>query len=208
MKLRIVTPIKAFIDETTATVDDIYELRRQLTYTNTSVHHLIKRHHNNFFWKNKNVLSWQQHLENLQKDLKKTLLFQEDGKVYIRPGSIPYLSGFDLEVSNEIQYAEPKKVPWLKPLPFELHPYQEVSWKKLIEAKHGNVSLTTGSGKSAIILKTSKISPRNVTGLLESSGAGRLSLIYPKTIPRYSKAKLFVTPGTGSKLLILNTPSS
>ena len=150
MKVTISSPIKAFID---ANEEELYLLRKQLTYTNTSIKHLIKRHSNNHFWKNRNPESWADHLEALKKDLKKCLVFEEDGRFYIRPGSIPYLSTFNLEIVNEISYPVPRKVAWWKPLPFILHPEQELSWEALIKERHANVSLTTGFGKSAIILK-------------------------------------------------------
>lgn len=151
MKLTIISPTKAFL--TNYSDEELHLLKKQLTYTNTSVQHLIKRHNANDNWKNRGLVGWTSHLENLKKDLKRTLVFEEDGKFYIRPGSIPYLKGFDLDVENLVQYPIPKKLPWLKPLPFELHPEQEESWTKLLEVKHGNVSLCTGFGKSAIILK-------------------------------------------------------
>lgn len=151
MKLLISSPVKAFILD--ATNEEIDSLKKTLTYTNTSVQHLIKRHHKNHFWKSRNLDSWQFHLDSLQKDLKKCLVFEEDGKPYIRPGSIPYLTEFDIQIENQISYPEPKKVPWLKPLPFVLHPEQDQTWQEFIESKHVNASLTTGFGKSAIILK-------------------------------------------------------
>lgn len=151
MKLHIISPSKAII----SSYDDpeLSSLKKALTYTNTSVQHLIKRHYSNQWWKSKDITAWTAHLTNLQKDLKRCLVFFEDGQYFIRPGSIPYLYKFDFEVENSIVYPEPKKIPWLKPLPFELHPYQEESWTNLLKFKHDNVSLTTGSGKGAIILK-------------------------------------------------------
>lgn len=152
MKLSILSPTKAFLSN--YTLEELSLLTKTLTYTNTSIKHLIKRHYANHFWKSRNIDSWQAHLDELQKQLKKTLVFEENGQPYIRPGSIPHLTGFDLEVENLIKYPTPKKIPWQKPLPFELHPEQELSWEKFIEEKHANVSLTTGFGKSAIVLKT------------------------------------------------------
>lgn len=151
MKLHITSPTKALLLEHSDM--ELLSLRKTLTYTNTSVQHLIKRHYQNHWFKNSNPNGWTAHLNNLQKDLKRCLVFEEDGKYFIRPGSIPYLSGFELEIENGIRYPEPKKIPWLKPLPFELHPYQDESWTKLLEIKHGNVSLTTGAGKGSIIAK-------------------------------------------------------
>jgi superfamily II DNA or RNA helicase len=142
MKLTLLSPTRAFLSNYTP--DELHDLRKALTYTNTSVKHLIKRHYSNVFFKSRNLEAWTEHLQGLQKDLKKTLVFEEDGQLYIRPGSIPYLQGFDLEIENLIQYPKIKKMAWWKPLPFKLHDYQEESWAKLIAEKHGNISLTTG----------------------------------------------------------------
>jgi superfamily II DNA or RNA helicase len=136
------SPIKAFLLDYTE--DELSSLRKALTYVNTSVKHLIKRHHNNHYWKNSNPESWQNNLDELQKNLKKTLVFEEDGQFYIRPGSIPYLSGFNIEVDNQIVYPKPKKMAWKNPPKFTLYPYQEESWTKLLQERHGNVSLCTG----------------------------------------------------------------
>lgn len=154
MKVNIASPTKAFLSDYSD--DDLSFLKKQLTYTNTGIQHLIKRHHSSHFWKNRNPDTWEERLKELQVSLKKCLVFEENGQHYIRPGSIPYLSGFNLEVTNSVQYPAPRKMPWHHPFSFELHPYQEESWQKLIAEKQGNVSLTTGSGKSAIILKLCK----------------------------------------------------
>jgi len=150
VKLIITSPVKAFVD---CTPDELSSLRKALTYTNTSIQHLIKRHYKNFFWANRNPESWAAHLDELKKNLKPCLVFEEDGKPYIRPGSIPYLSGFDIEVENQVKYPAPRKIPWKRPLPFELHPEQNQSWEGFVEQKHANANLCTGFGKSAIILK-------------------------------------------------------
>jgi superfamily II DNA or RNA helicase len=153
VKFTILSPIKAYISDYTD--DELYSLGKALTYINTSVKHLIKRHHSNFFWKQRNLDSWQTHLDGLQKDLKKCLIFKDESGFFIRPGSIPHLQSVvhNPQIVNQLKYPSFKKIPWNKPLSFELHPYQEESWQKLIEEKHGNVSLTTGSGKTAILIK-------------------------------------------------------
>jgi superfamily II DNA or RNA helicase len=154
MKLTISSPIKAFLSDYTP--EELYVLRKSLTYINTSVQHQIKRHHSSHFWKSRNKETWQLHLESLQKDLRNTLVFEEEDKIYIRPGSIPNLDGFNITVENNIVYPSPKKMPWNNPISFTLHPEQELSWKRFIEEKHANVSMSTGVGKSAIILRTCK----------------------------------------------------
>ena len=152
MRLTISTPIKAFLD---CTPEELQQLRKALTYTNTSVQHLIKRHYNNHFWRSRNSESWEEHLKELQKGLKKCLVFEEDNRLYIRPGSIPYLADLfaDLEIQNLIKYPTPKKMAWKNPPKFTLYSYQEESWTKLLAEKHGNVSLCTGAGKTKTMVK-------------------------------------------------------
>ncbi len=150
MKISIASPTKAYLSDYDE--ESLRILKKSLTYTNTSVQHLIKRHYNNHFWKSRNLETWQFHLEGLQKQLKPCLVFQDDKGPFIRPGSIPYLSP-DIQVENQITYPKTRKIPWKHPLPFKLHPYQEESWQKLLQEKHGNVEICTGGGKTATMFK-------------------------------------------------------
>ena len=148
MNITVTSPSKAVI--TDFTQDDIRQLQEDLTYTNTANAHLLKRIARNHYWKNNNPTTWAEEYKRVKATIKKTLLYQEDNQIFIRPGSLAYLG---LSHENKVRYSNPKKIPWSKPLPFELHPYQEESWQKLLEVKHGNVELCTGAGKSAILLK-------------------------------------------------------
>lgn len=152
MKLRIVAPTKALLEDITR--EELDKLNKLLTYTNTSNQYQVKRHYNNKSWKIKNRDTWEKHLETLKQSIKKTLVFEDDTGFYIRPASIPYIEEhFNLEIINEISYPTPKPVAWSKSLPFELHPYQKESSINLIQEKHANVELCTSAGKSAILLK-------------------------------------------------------
>lgn len=151
MQIRIVNPSKAFI--LAATTDEMESLRKQLTYTNTSAQHLVKRHINNKWFRQANQTQWEIQYEALKKNVHNTLVFQEGPGVYIRPGSIPYLKDLNLQVTSDVKYPVPHKVPWNKILPFELYGYQEESCINLMDVRHGNVELCTGAGKSAILLK-------------------------------------------------------
>lgn len=153
MKFVIVTPTKAYVKD--ATPEQIEGLKGLLTYTNTAAAHLVKRHYNNRTWRNSNSVSWGARLDELKKDVVQTLVFNDDQGLYIRPGSISYIT-IPHEIENQVKYPKPKVIPWHKPLPFTLHPYQASSATALIaECVNGpaNVELTTGSGKSAILLK-------------------------------------------------------
>lgn len=152
MKATIVTPVKAILSDYTSS--ELARLTSLLTYKNTSEQFLYNKHQRNFYSKKSNPIWWERRLIELRNNITKVLVFKdEDGNTYIRPGSLPYLKDLNIEVENQIVYPTPKVMPWAKVLPFELHDYQKESVRKLIEEKHGNVELTTGSGKSSIILK-------------------------------------------------------
>lgn len=149
MKFKVVSPIKAYLENPTE--GEIDYLRNTLTYTNTSVQHLLKRHYDNRWFRSSNPDGWDARLDQLKSELKRTMLFEEDGKYFVRPGSIPFIDNATAE--NTLKYPLPKKIAWAKPLPFELKDYQQKSVDGLIEAKHGHVEICTGAGKSAILLK-------------------------------------------------------
>lgn len=149
MQFHTVSPVKAFIHDASTT--ELESLVKSLSYTNTANQHMLKRHYNNHWMKSKNRLAWEKKLAEIKASVHNCLLFSDGDSPYIRPGSIPYLSG--IVFKNDVKYPEPKKIPWAKPLPFELHEYQELSVQKLIKVRHGNVELCTGAGKSAILLK-------------------------------------------------------
>jgi superfamily II DNA or RNA helicase len=150
MKITISSPTKAYVN---GTDEEMELLRKQLSYKDLSAQHELKRISKNHWFKTSNPVKWQVTCDALKEKINQCLVFEEGPLRYIRPGSISYLEGLVLEVEDQVVYPKPKKIPWYKPLPFDLYPYQEQSWTKLLEAKHSNVSLTTGSGKSALLLK-------------------------------------------------------
>jgi superfamily II DNA or RNA helicase len=152
MLVEIKSPSKAYYSD--MTLEESATLLKEMTYINTSAQHLLKRHYHNKLWRYKNADSWQAKLEELKLAVNRTLIFEDEGGRFMRPGSIPYLQEkLTFDIINNIKYPTPKKIAWAKPLPFVLHDYQEISAEKLIEIKHGNVELCTASGKSAILLK-------------------------------------------------------
>ena len=157
MKFVIETPTRAYVTEYTE--EDLAMLRKLLTYTNTAAAHLVKRHFNNKYWRQKNNATWSAHLEVIKLDVVKTLVYVDDKGPYVRPGSLSYLGtsiSNPSNTENKIVYPKIKKIPWAKPLQFEPYPYQLESCDKLIDVKHGNVELTTGSGKSLVMLKIAR----------------------------------------------------
>lgn len=151
MKLTLSSPTRAYISQ--ASEEEMDSLKEQLTYKDLSVAHELKRISKNHWFKSSNREKWELTCAALKEQVYQTLVYEEDGLQYIRPGSIPYLKNLVLEIDDQIIYPKPKKIPWFKPLPFELYDYQKESVDKLLEAKHGNVDICTGGGKTAIILQ-------------------------------------------------------
>lgn len=155
MRIEIKTPTKAYLN---ASPEEMASVAKFLSYTNTSSQFQYKKHLKNRWWKQKDPDGWQFRANELKAEMSVCLLFKEDGKVCIRPGSIPYLienfNDVTIEESSQYQslFHKPRPYPWYKKIPFDLYPYQNESVKSLIEIRHGNVQLCTGAGKSAIIL--------------------------------------------------------
>lgn len=149
MQFEIVSPTKAYVND--ATPLDIESLQKSLSYVNTANKQKAKRHYDNKWLRNKNRAAWEAQLAILKASVNQCLVFEENGRHYIRPGSIPYLE-MPVSIVDKRVYPPFKKIPWAKPLPFSLYPYQTMSFEKLMEIRHGSVELCTGAGKSAIIL--------------------------------------------------------
>src|ERR1035437_4066297 len=150
MQFSIKNPSKAFVVNSTR--EELVSLAKQLSYKNTANAHLLKRHYNNKWARSKNRDAWEARTEELKKAVNKICMFQEEGKVYIRPGSLSYIGVSPTDIESAVVYPTPKKAPWAKTLPFILHPYQSASVENLIAERHANVELCTGAGKSAILL--------------------------------------------------------
>lgn len=151
MEIEKVTATKCYIKN--ASQSEIDSLKKDLTFTNTSVAFNIKSLKENRWLQKNRPHTYNQRLAELQPQLKTCLLKSDSYGYWFNPGSIPYLDkDYDFEILNEITYPKTRKVPWKKPLPFDLYPYQALSAEALIEAKHGCVELCTGAGKTAIIL--------------------------------------------------------
>lgn len=156
IKINIENPTKCYIEEYSS--DDIARLSKALTYNdNSAMFNLQALKKNRWLQENKPHTFLARKAE-LEAKLKTCMLKfdTEKQKPWFHPGSLAYLDKFNFSINNNLQYPEPKKVAWKKPLPFTLYPYQESSVNNLIEVKHGCVELCTGAGKTAIILKLAR----------------------------------------------------
>lgn len=154
IKATVVSGSKAILDLSSASDEEIRKLEISTKYRNKSVEFQYKRHMKNRRWPSYDPEGWKAHGEILKSKIEKSVMFEEDGQTCIRPGYLPYLQeeGFNLEVVNNINYPKPRPYPWYRRMDMIPYDYQSASIEKLINAKHGNVELCTGAGKSLIIL--------------------------------------------------------
>lgn len=151
MEISIENPTKAYIEN--ANEHEISAVKELLSYTNKSVAYQIKLHKDRTWWRNKDPDTWNDRLLELERQLKDCLCkFDLNGKYWIRPGSIPYISNMVNGVKSKVDYPEGKPLPWQRSPKFEPYTYQTYSVEELIKVKHGNISLPTGCGKSFILL--------------------------------------------------------
>lgn len=150
VKINIVSPVKALVS---GSPEDLQKIRKELSYKHSGAEFAYRKHLQNRWFKQKDPVKWEALKLELKDDIKRSCLFFEDGSFWLRPGSIPYISDLvSVEIESQLERPKAKPVPWYKPLPFTLYPYQTLSVDKLIEEGHGNIELCTGSGKTATIL--------------------------------------------------------
>jgi superfamily II DNA or RNA helicase len=149
MHIIIKTPIKAYLLNYTS--DELINIRKQLTFTNTSIAFNIKKLHGQRWFKKNNPEAFAARLKELESAKKQTLVFEDSEGIYIRPGSITYLENILYTVENQVYYPPYKPILWKHKPDFEPYPYQQICNDGLIDNKHGNISCATGTGKTFII---------------------------------------------------------
>lgn len=153
MDIVIESPTKARV--LGLTPDEVSRLSKVLTYTNTSISFQLKNHLKNHWWKKKDPITYEEKESELKAKLRDCLLKQDSSGYWIRPGSIPHVH-VPANISNKVEYPDFHPLLWKVKPHFEPYPYQKQAVEKLIEIKHGNISLPTGCGKSYILLLLAK----------------------------------------------------
>jgi superfamily II DNA or RNA helicase len=145
------TPKKTYILD--ASPEELDKLKKSLSYTNTSVSYQLRRVSKNTRWRNGDREGWEAEVAKLSADKDGTLLFEDEDGHWMYSGYTSHLPAKYIDnIENKIIYPEFKPLPWARPLPFELYEEQKQAIKSLIETKHGNVQMATGTGKTAVIM--------------------------------------------------------
>jgi superfamily II DNA or RNA helicase len=167
VKIIIETPIKMriYVDSQS----QVDSLRKMLSFKDKTVEMQIKNLKKNFYLRQRYGNEWvENQLSNLNKQLVKTVLFEDEYGLWTYPGLANRLkASFDCQVENNVVYPQPKLIPWNEVPKYSMYYYQEAAVERLLENPHSHVSLPTGSGKSIVItnlvkrlgLKTIVIAP-------------------------------------------------
>jgi len=159
MKVNIIHPTKATLEGLDS--QTIQKLTKELTYTNKNIFFQITKFKKLGWLKRKDPDAFYERLEELKGKVSACLLNVDGSQYWIRPGSVPYL---DLDsIHNTISYPSMNAIPWKEAPSFVPHDYQLESVRRLLQVKHGNISLPTGSGKSFILLMLAREMGLNTT---------------------------------------------
>ena len=151
MKVTITSPTYAIVEF--ANDKEKADLNKSLTYTNKSISFQISKLKQNRWFKRQNPEGYAFRMAELQAQLKTSILEWNAGHWTIKPGIISYIKDrFSPQIVDEREFPETKKYSWKKKPEFEPYPYQAKAVEQLLKAKHGNISLPTGCGKSFILL--------------------------------------------------------
>ena len=157
-KIVIVSPTKAilpqtlFVDSGTANT-----IKTMLSYQDKKAEFQYKRMKNSSWLRHKLGSAYQDELDRLKSSVNQILLHENDGVYSTYPSlALKIADRFGLEIENQVAYPDSKLIPWSKPPTKKLRPYQKEALEKLLETKHAAVSISTGLGKSFILLNICK----------------------------------------------------
>lgn len=169
---------------------DSEDVKRFLTFTDRSVNYQIQRLKSNFRWKNSDPDSFNQRIEDLKQQSKVCLLdYDEDGSPVTYSGLANDLNKrFGWECPENTCILSDDIIPWGTPPDYALRYYQRDAVNALFAAKHGGISLPTGSGKSAIIYTLCKENP--VQSLIMTPSKSITNQIYADFVKLFGKKRV------------------
>jgi superfamily II DNA or RNA helicase len=145
----IISPVQGYIQGTS---EEITKLGDQMYYRNSAKYFELNKFLQRSWLRDRDPDEFDRQKKELESQVYVSLLYKEGSRYFIRPGFIPYIKGIELIINNHIKYPTAKPMSWKKPLEFTPYEYQQQSLDRLLEVKHGCVSLATGLGKSLILL--------------------------------------------------------
>jgi superfamily II DNA or RNA helicase len=145
--LYIDTPTKVRIPKADVSDIQLQQLKAGLTYTNKTAVFELSRLKKQARWMTEE--EYQEKQDTLKAQTKVCLLFEDPNDYWTYSGLAQFVSGtLRQSIQNNIQYPDPQLLPWDNEPPFAMRAYQEEICDKLLQCKHGGVSVGTGLGKT------------------------------------------------------------
>ena len=158
MRLKLETPVKLRIMDHND--GDIVKLQGILKYKDSTIEQTMRQLQKNPFYYRRYGEPWvNTRLDELRKELYKTLLFQDEQGYFTLPGLREKIEGGygHVHFTNEVTYPEFKLIPWKKKPPYEPLPYQEEAIAKFLANSHSHVEIATGLGKTFVAILLAKL---------------------------------------------------
>lgn len=197
MKFILETPVKLrILDPGDA---ELIGLRSMLKYRDSKVESTIRQLQKNPFYYQRYGEPWvNKRIDELSKELWKSLLYEDENGYFTLPGILKRLRDqFPLaEYENQVEYPEFKLIPWKKKPDLTLLPYQSASIEAFQQHAHSHVEIATGLGKTLIAIMMVKESGLPTIISTPSQGLAR-SLF--KELKEYFGAKDVGMFGAGRK---------
>jgi len=154
--LRLVSPTKIVIPKEDLSSLQIDQLGTALTYTDQKSVFELAKLKRNAHWYSEEI--FEEKKAELKSQTKVCILFEEENQFWTYSGLQPVVERVlnTKVLVKEFTYPEPKLLPWSEKPSYEMYPYQVSAMEKLLEARHGGVSIGTGLGKSFIIANVTK----------------------------------------------------
>jgi superfamily II DNA or RNA helicase len=162
MKLILETPTVLRISDSNEY--QIHTLKGILKYKDSQVEQQIRQLKQNPYWFRRMGDEWvNRRIDDLTKELWKTLLYEDENGYYTLPGlKARILDSYpQSEFINEVDYPEFKLRPWAKKPPYEPKEYQRSSVDSMFGEPHSHIEIATGLGKTFIAVLLAKESGLN-----------------------------------------------
>jgi len=150
MKLILQTPVKLRIQN--ASEAEVMTLQNVLKYRDATVDEKIRRLKKNpFYIKQYGKERFHEMLADLEEELYKSLLYEDEEGYYTLPGVLSRLQReFQVEFENQVYYPDFQLIPWDRIPDFDPYDYQDKAVEGMLNSPHSHVEIATGLGKSHI----------------------------------------------------------
>jgi superfamily II DNA or RNA helicase len=175
------------------------DIERHLQYRDTSVDFQINKMRQNMRWRGADPEGFDEKMEALKDSRLKSLLYQDlDANYWTLTGLAGFLhDATGLTFEDNIPRPEGRIIPWAKP-PHPARYYQREAVDALIKARHGAISLSTGAGKSWILLTLLK--ELGLKSVIFTPSAAITEQLFDEAVERFGKKFVGIYSGTKKQL--------